>query len=148
MEEIPAVRVVGILEWCHSYGRLWHELESGGVIRLVTKNGGRHRAWIAPEPPPGSEPERIGAAQFTRYLGKYLDNIRGGAVYELRGAGHRTTRGYVFWACPEPLAAVGWSSVIPYTVGTRAGRAERAMFPLAVEAEPLPPRRRLSSHDV
>lgn len=147
-KEVPAVRVVGIWQYGHSYGQLWHELESGGILRLVSIRPGRHRAWIAPEPPPGSEPERVGASDFAKALGRYLDDIRGGQVIEIRGARHRATRGFAFWSCPDELAALGWSSVIPFTAGTRAGRVERAMYPLAVEAVPLPSRRRVLAHAI
>jgi hypothetical protein len=142
-KELPAVRVVGIAEFGHRYGQLWHELESGGVIRLVSTRPGLHRAWIDPEPPPGSEPEPVGVCAFAHHLGRYLDDIRGGAVYAIHDGVRHVTRGFAYWSTPDSLASLGWSAVIPYTVRTRTGRVvQRDMFPLAVTAEPPPSRRR------
>jgi hypothetical protein len=139
--ELPAVRTVGIQEFGHSYGQLWHELPAGGVIRLISFRPGRHRCWIAPQPPPGCEPVQVSVFGFARHLGRYLDEIRGGAVIEIYDSVRRVTRGFAFWAATDDLA--GLDAVIPYMVRTRTGRViQHEMFPLAVQAERPAGRRR------
>jgi len=136
--EMPAVLTTGIFEFTHKYGRLWHELQHDAVIRLVSLRPGRHRAWITPDPPPGSEPVPIGVNEFVKSLGQHLDDIRGGAVYEIQDSVRHTVLGYAFWSAPDCLAVL--ECVIPYeTRNPRTGRpVQREMYPLAVEAEPSP----------
>jgi hypothetical protein len=133
-EELPAVVTVGGTELTHSIARVWQELESGAVVRVVNKRSGRHRAWIVPELPAGYEAERISVNELLKNAGRVLDDVRDGTCFEVFDHVSRTASGYVIWAAPDCLAAL--ACVIPYTVRTRTGRrVQRDMWPLAVAAE-------------
>ena len=76
-----------------------------------------------------------------RNVGKILDDVRDGAVYEIYNCKERRILGYLFWSCPEWLARLETS--LQYTTRSQTGRViYRDIYPLAVQAEF--PRRRHS----
>lgn len=139
-DELPAVVTVGGYEFTHQTARLWTELDSGAVVRLVNKRSGRHQGWLVPDRPGGCEPERIGVNTLLKGMGPVLDAVRDGTVFEVFDGNARQVKGYLCWTGPEVLAQL--QAVIPYRVRSRTGRLiERRMFPLATEAERPAPRR-------
>jgi len=142
-KELPAVVTVGGLELAHRYGRLWAELDSGAVVHVVTKHNGRHRGWIVPPPlPAGYGPERIFTSALFKNIGWILDEVRDeGKVIEIFDGVRNLVRGYLLFAPPDELAALGWDVSISYWTHTRAGLVQRTIYSLSVQAEPSPPRR-------
>lgn len=140
--ELPAIVTVGGTEFQHMLGRLWAELDSGAVVHIVDKHSGRHRGWLIPEPPPGSDPVRAGVAAVTGSVGRILGDVRDGAVFEIFDYVRQVVRGYLTWCAPEPIAALGWGCSLQYTTRVRGGRlVYRDIAPTAVRAV-LPPRDR------
>jgi hypothetical protein len=141
-EELPAIVTVGGCEFQHMIGRLWAELESGAVVHIVNKRNGRHRGWLVPERPAGYETVRVSVNTLAKSVGRILDDMRDGAAFEVYDHVRGVARGYLVWAPPDCLAALGWGVSIPYFRRGRTGRLlQRDIYPLAVESEP-PSRRR------
>ena len=139
-ENLPAVITAGGTELQHCTPRLCRELGTGAIVHLVQIQSGRHRGWFDSEKPPGSEPERVTVWFLQRNVGKILDALRDGAVYEVYNCKERRVLGYIFWSCPEWLARLDAS--LQYSFRSWNGRlCYRDIFPTAAEAVPLPPRR-------
>ncbi len=137
---MPAVITAGGTHLQNSTPRLARELESGAIVHVVQIQTGRHRGWFTADQPPGSEPERVTAWAMHRAVGKILDDVRAGEVFEVYNARERRVLGYLFWSAPEWLARLETS--LQYSFRSRSGRViYRDIYPLATDAVPLPPRR-------
>ena len=76
-----------------------------------------------------------------RNVGKILDSLRDGAVYEIYNTRERRVLGYLFWSAPEWLASLGPTS-LQYSFRSWNGRTVyRDIYPTATEAVPVPRRR-------
>jgi hypothetical protein len=137
---VKRIRPVGIYEFSHSFGQVWPELGRGTVFRLVNLTGGRHRAWIAAEPPDGCDPERTGPGELIRHLGARMEDVREGTVLEIWGGEARGALGYMFWSATPEIIAAGEAQELE--ARSRYGLVRRRMDTLGVEAEPVPSRRR------
>jgi len=139
-DNLPAVVTAGGTELQHSTPRLARELGTGAIVHLVQIQSGRHRGWFDSRQPPGCEPERVTVWWLQRNVGKILDDVRDGQVFEIYNTRQRRVLGYLFWSVPEWLARLETS--LQYTWRSPAGRViYRDIDPTATEARPLPPRR-------
>lgn len=139
-ENLPAVVTAGGTQLQHETPRLARELDSGAIVHLVQIQTGRHRGWFSADQPPGSEPERVNIYWLQKSVGKILDDVRDGAVYEIYNSKEHRVLGYLFWSCPEWLARLETS--LQYSFRAWNGRAiYRDIDPTAIQARPLPPRK-------
>ena len=99
-DELPAVVTVGGTEFQHWLGRLWAELESGAVVRIVNKRNGRHRGWLVPERPGGDEPVRVSVNGLLKSVGLHSGRMRDGEVFEMFDHVRGEVRGYTDVGCP------------------------------------------------
>lgn len=137
---MPAVVTAGGTELQHGTPRLARELDSGAVVHLVQIQTGRHRGWFDSRQPPGSDPQRVTVWWLQRNVGKILDDVRNGEVFELYNTKERRVLGYLFWSVPEWLARLETS--LQYTFRSWNGRTVyRDIDPTATEARPVPPRK-------
>ena len=140
MKDMPAVITAGGTELQHDTPRLARELDSGAIVHLVQIQSGRHRGWLDSRPPPGSDPERITVWFLQRNVGKILDDVRDGEVFGIFNTRERRVLAYLFWSTPDSLARLETS--LQYSYPSRTGRTiYRDIYPLNVQAEPVPPRR-------
>jgi hypothetical protein len=139
-KEMPAVITTGGTELAQTTQRVARELETGAIVHLMHIQTGRHRGWLSAQKPPGSEPEQITVWGLHRSVGKVLDRVRDGEVFELYNARERRIVGYLFWSTPEILVRLETS--LQYTWRSRSGRTIfRDIDPTATEARPVPPGR-------
>ena len=76
---------------------------------------------------------------MTKSVGRILDDLRDGIVYEVFDHVRHRVRGYLLWAVPDCLASL--DSSLLYTTRTRSGLVYRDIRPLAVESV-IPGRRK------
>lgn len=126
----------------HELPRLCRSVQGGKIVRVVSLQTGRHRSWFLRSRPPGCEPVRVTIYQLGRCIGKVLDSVRDGAVFQVwNGNDHRTV-GYLSWSAPEWLAEMA-GAPFTYTYRAKSGRViERDFYPLSVQAEPVQWQRR------
>ncbi len=95
---LPAVIMLGGFDFQHRQARVWAEVASTALVRVVHKQTRRHRAWVTASPPPSvnGNLRRVTATEVARRTGAVLDQVRGGAVLEVvRGHEHRDSLGHV-----------------------------------------------------
>ncbi len=108
-DHLPAVITRGGTALQHDTPGLARELDSGAIVHLVQIQTGRHRGWFAAEAPPGSDPVRVTVWALHRTVGRVLDDVRGGEVFEVVNVKEGRTLGFLFWCAPEWLARQGVS---------------------------------------
>jgi hypothetical protein len=110
-------------------------------VRIVYTTGAA-RAWLTPEPPPGSAPVRISMSVLRDHLGEVLDRARDGEVFEVadtRGiqpgnvSAPGRVHGYLAWEPPEALKRQ--PGVLQFYVKSRAGRLLLREFASATATE-------------
>jgi hypothetical protein len=139
---LPEIEISGGSAFQHHLSALGRAVQYGKLVRLVDLRTGRHRAWFTRESPPGCEPARVTVCQLGRTLGTIFDEVRDGQVFQVWNARSRRVVGYVYWCAPEFLAGLP-DMPFTYVYRTKSGGViRRDIYPLAVEAEPRPPRDR------
>jgi hypothetical protein len=103
---MPAVITMGGTEFQHDFRRVWAELDSGGVVRVVNISTGRLKAWVTPECPPGFTAGQVvtkSPRQAVHSIGELLDAAALGGCTEVKSG-----RGsfYVHRVMPQALAPV------------------------------------------
>ena len=138
----PEIELAGGTALQHNLRDLCRKVHRGRIIRLIHVQTGRHRAWFLRSRPEGCEPERITLHELAGSIGRVLDDIRDGTVYQVwNGTEHRTV-GYLSWSAPEWLCELLGSAPMTYVYRSKSGREiRRDFYPLAVRAEPVPRRR-------
>lgn len=140
--KLAEIELAGGTSFQHNLPDLCRKVQRGKVVRVIHLQTGRHRAFFSRERPPGCEPVRITIYELGRAVGKIFDDIRDGTVYQIWNGRDHQVVGYLAWTCPPWLELLA-DAPMSYTYRARSGQViSRDIYPLHVQAEPLPPRRR------
>jgi hypothetical protein len=138
--KLPEIEMTGGSAFQHELPRLCRSVQGGKIVRIVSLQTGRHRAWFLRSRPPGCDPVRVTIYQLGRSIGGILEDVRDGAVYQVWNGNEHRPVGYLSWTCPEWLCELA-GAPMTYTYKAKSGREiRRDFYPLAVQAEPVPPR--------
>jgi hypothetical protein len=83
-DRMPAVVDFGGQQFQHKFSRVWDELDSGAVVRVINLTTGRLRAWVTLSPPPGAAPVRRSTWYAVHHIGELLDAAMTGGCTEVR----------------------------------------------------------------
>ncbi len=122
----PAVVVIGAAEMQSALGtRVRAELASGTVLRVVHLLSGYHRAWLAASTDPGHEVTRVSCHQLAKHIGRCLDQVRDGAVFEIFDYRAGRVLGYLTWCAPRSVSELDVATA--YVTRARRGTAARTL---------------------
>jgi hypothetical protein len=116
---MPAVIDFGVQQMQHQFARIWRELASGAVVRIIDRRSGRQKAWITSARPPGaSSAVMVNVNYAIHHVGELLDAAMLGQVTQVVDQ-VRDRRMYVHRRMPAALVPVA-KILPPVRTGHRA----------------------------